>query len=276
VVVVDPETVHSETGLMPYLNLHTKAKEAIDYPTGDGVVLTHRIAEDYGVKIGDVITLRDSDFRTLELTVTGINQNFVYNYAYVSADAFVSQWEEEPSYGAVWVNVDDGADLHRVGTKLMKLDGVSAVTVNQDTMERFVNMMSSLDLIVLVVILCAAGLAFIVLYNLTNINITERIREIATIKVLGFYEKETAAYVFRENKILSFLGGCVGLLLGVALHRFVMSKIVVDLVTFDVRILPVSYLYSMVLTMAFAWFVNRIMRKKLDRISMTESLKSVD
>ena len=135
---------------------------------------------------------------------------------------------------------------------------------------------AAIILIILVIILCAAGLAFIVLYNLTNINITERVREIATIKVLGFYKKETAAYVFRENLVLTFVGALAGLVLGKYFHQFVMDAIKVDMVSFDVQIKPVSYVYSILLTIGFAWFVNWFMGKKLDKISMTESLKSVD
>ena len=123
---------------------------------------------------------------------------------------------------------------------------------------------------------CAACLAFIVLYNLTNINITERIREIATIKVLGFYRKETASYVFRENLILTAFGAVAGLFLGKLFHGFVMSQVQVDQVSFAVRILPKSYLFSIVLTFVFAILINLCMMGKLDKVSMTESLKSVD
>ena len=126
------------------------------------------------------------------------------------------------------------------------------------------------------VILCAAALAFIVIYNLTNINITERVREIATIKVLGFFKNETASYVFRENIILTVVGAFVGLGLGKLLHLFIMQCLKVDLVTFDVRIEPISYLYSILLTFLFALCVNAMMTGKLEKISMTESLKSVD
>ena len=150
------------------------------------------------------------------------------------------------------------------------------MSVNADMMERIGSMMASLDVIVVVVIFCAAGLAFIVLYNLTNINITERIREIATIKVLGFYKKETASYVFRENVMLTVLGTAVGFLLGFWLHRIVMNKIQVDMISFDIYIKPASYVYSGLLTVAFAWFVDKVMERKLEGISMTESLKSVD
>ena len=182
----------------------------------------------------------------------------------------------EPEYKNAFVCVSEGTDAHLLGTSLMAMSDVAAVNISQDDMERFSSMMGSMDLIVVVIILCAAGLAFIVLYNLTNINITERVCEIATIEVLGFYENETAAYVFRENTILTFLGALAGLVLGVFLHRFVMSQIVVDMVAFDVHVKPVSFVYSVVLTQVFTWFVDRLMRKKIDAISMTESLKSVD
>lgn len=174
------------------------------------------------------------------------------------------------------MNLADGADSHEISAALMNLEEVSNVTVNADTMERIGTMMNSLDIIVLVVILCAGGLAFIVLYNLTNINITERVREIATVKVLGFYKKETVSYVFRENMLLTALAVLPGLLLGCLLHAFVMSEIQVDLIAFDVHVRPVSYLYSALLTFVFAWIVDRFMGRKLEEISMTESLKSVD
>ena len=137
-------------------------------------------------------------------------------------------------------------------------------------------MIDSLDLLIVVIIACAGFLAFIVLYNLTNINITERIREIATIKVLGFYRGETASYVFRENLILTAIGAVAGLGLGKLFHAFVMSQVQVDQVSFAVRVLPRSYLYSLLLTFVFAVIVNLFMTRKLDKVSMTESLKSVD
>ena len=137
-------------------------------------------------------------------------------------------------------------------------------------------MIESLGMMIVVISACAAFLAFIVLYNLTNINITERIREIATIKVLGFYRKETASYVFRENLILTGFGAVAGLGLGKLFHAFVMSQVQVDQVCFAVRILPKSYLYAFALTFVFAIAINFCMTGKLDKVSMTESLKSVD
>ena len=136
--------------------------------------------------------------------------------------------------------------------------------------------MSSLDYIVLIVIVCAAGLAFIVLYSLTNINITERVREIATIKVLGFFRHETSSYVLRENLALTAFGTIVGLGVGVLLHAFVMAQIRVDLVDCSVRILPKSFLWSALLTFLFNFIVDLFMELKLERINMAESLKSIE
>jgi putative ABC transport system permease protein len=141
---------------------------------------------------------------------------------------------------------------------------------------RLNSMMSSLDYIVLIIIICAAGLAFIVLYNLTNINITERVREIATIKVLGFFRRETSAYVLRENLVLTAMGTAAGIGAGILLHRFVMAQIKVDLVDFGVKILPESYAYSIALTFIFNFIVNLFMEIKLERINMAESLKSIE
>jgi len=137
-------------------------------------------------------------------------------------------------------------------------------------------MLSRLDYIELVVVLCAAALAFIVLYNLTNINITERVREIATIKVLGFYQKEVAAYVFREINILSVLGSLAGLFMGKALHAFVMEQIQIDSMFFACRILPLSYGISFLMTVLFTVGISMGMRPRLKKIDMAESLKSIE
>ncbi|MBO5069331.1 MAG: FtsX-like permease family protein [Roseburia sp.] len=260
----------------PFVNFHTTGKEPIENPALGEAVISHKIADQYGIGVGDTITLRDDDMRTIQVEISGIFQNFVYNYVYISSDTYTDQLGEAPEYKTAYVNLEEDADGHLISTVIMNSADVASVSVSKDTMDRFSSMMKSLDLIVFVIILSAAGLAFIVLYNLTNINITERVREIATIKVLGFYEKETAAYVFRENNILAFLGAMVGLVLGYALHQFVMSQINVDMVTFDVHIKPISYVYSVIMTLLFAFLVNQTMKKKIDQVSMTESLKSVD
>ncbi len=264
------------TDISPYLNLFDQDGNHYGIPGPGECIITEKTARQYGIGIGDTVTLRDDEMRSMELTVSGIIVNYIYTYAYISCETYEQILGETVPAKTVYVNLSADADAYRVSADLMKQENVASVTVNRDMLERFDSMLSSMNLIVVVIVLCAAGLAFIVLYNLTNINITERIREIATIKVLGFYKKETASYVFRENLVLTFIGALAGLVLGKFFHRFVMRAVEVDVVSFDVHIKPVSYVYSFLLTIAFAWFVNLVMRKKLDRVSMTESLKSVD
>lgn len=259
-----------------FANLHTEDGEAIPYPgPGEGVI-SDKLAQEYGIRVGDEITLRDEEMRTVSVTVAAVQENYIYNYVYLSEETWREQTGEEPERKTVYGNLAEGADAHALSASLLQLEEVSNVTVNADTAERIDNMMGSLDVIVLVIILCAAGLAFVVLYNLTNINITERIREIATIKVLGFYQKETASYVFRENILLTVMGVFLGFGLGHFLHRFVMEQVKIDLISFRCYVSPVSYLYSGLLTLLFTCLVNLFMGRKLENISMTEALKSVD
>lgn len=283
---VDPVTLVVGRGeeMGPFLNLHRSDGENIPYPAFGEAVVSDKLARMWGIHVGDAVTLRDQHMRTLTAVVTGVYENYIYDYVHICEETWVDQMGEEPERKTVYLNLQEpepgtasGEDvIHEAAALLMQMEQVTNVTVNADTMERLGNMLRSLDIIVVVVIFCAAGLAFIVLYNLTNINITERIREIATIKVLGFYRKETAAYVFRENVLLTAMGLALGLVLGRGLHWFVMNEIQVDMMNFVAYVKPVSYLYSGVLTLVFAWFVNRVMGRKLEHISMTESLKSVD
>jgi len=259
-----------------FLSLHDKAGNNIAYPGEGEVVICRKLSEIYGLKTGDMITLREEDGTVLQVCISGVCENYIYSYIYLHADTYAKQAGVIPEFTSVFINLKEDADAHMASAALMGLEDISSVTVNADMMDRLNSMMGSIDYIVLVIVLCAAALAFIVLYNLTNINITERIREIATIKVLGFHRGETAAYVFRENTILSLIGAGAGLVLGYFMHQFVMSKVVVDMVSFDVYIKPVSYIYSFLLTLIFAWLINRIMTFKLERVNMAESLKSVD
>ena len=189
------------TEIEKYIDLHTKKGTKIEYPGIGEAVISLKIADTYHIEIGDSILLMDEDRNEIPVVVSGINQNFLYNYVYIHPQTYEDARKEAPTYKTIYFNLEEAYNGHQLLVDLMKLDEVSSVSLNADTMERFTSMMDSLDYIVLVVILCAGALAFIVLYNLTNINITERIREIATIKVLGFYKKETSSYVFRENKI---------------------------------------------------------------------------
>lgn len=259
-----------------FLDLHAKSGESLPYPGEGEAVLTEKVAETLGIGIGDKVTFRDNDMNSFTVTVTGLCENFVYNYIYISKETYKAQLGEEPEYRSAYALAEEGVDVHEAAAAVSDLENVLSVSVTADMRERIGTMMESMDYIVLLIIVCAGSLAFIVLYNLTNINITERIREIATIKVLGFYAKETADYVFRENLVLTGFGALVGLGLGKWLHWFVMYQIRIDMISFKTLIAPVSYLWSLLLTFVFAMFVNGIMFFKLEKINMAESLKSIE
>lgn len=258
-----------------YFGLKTAKKEKLAYPCEDEIIISEKLAATYNVSVGDLVTLRDEKRKEMQFKVSGICENYIGNYVFVHPQSYKAQMDGI-EYKSIFVKLPDELELHKLNVELMQNDCVAAVTLNEDIKIRISSMLESMDFLVVVIIFCAAALAFIVLYNLNNINITERVREIATIKVLGFTKKETASYVFRENMVLTGIGALTGLLLGNWLHAFVMEQAQIDFVTFDVHVEPVSYFYSVMLTFLFAWIVNRIMTGKLEKISMTESLKSVD
>ncbi len=259
-----------------FLNLYTKDGTDIPYPSDGEAVISRKIAEDLEIKPGDTVLLRDSDMNSLKVTVSALCENYVYNYVYISKETYESQIGRKPEYKSAYVTVNEGTDVHEAAAAVSENDEVLAVSITEDMRSRIGSMMESLDYIVMLIIVCAGSLAFIVLYNLTNINITERIREIATIKVLGFYAKETADYVFRENLALTAVGAFSGLGLGRCLHAFVMYQVRIDMLSFQTLIQPRSYLYSLLFTFCFAMLVNGVMFFKLEKINMAESLKSIE
>lgn len=248
----------------------------VSYPERGGVLINNGLAEALGVSVGDLLTLRSSDMQAVQLPISGVFDNYFYHYVFLTPETFADWQGVFPEAQSAYLRNLPGTDPHAAGAALSGLSSVASVSVNADTEERVGAMLGSLNYIVLLVILCAGCLAFIVLYNLTNINITERIREIATIKVLGFYPSETAAYVFRENTILTAVGAAAGIVLGRYLHAYVMSQIRIDMMHFDVRIEWPSYLLSFALTFLFAAVVNLAMLFRLERINMAESLKSIE
>ncbi|SFW43429.1 FtsX-like permease family protein [Ruminococcus flavefaciens] len=259
-----------------YFDLHTVKGEKLTPPAEGEAVVSHSIAERYGIKKGSMMKLRDENMRELNVKVTGVFENHVYNVVFLGRETMERQLGESVPVNYAFLNFKDGADTYKTTAALSKNGNITAVMVFADLKERLSKMMSSLDYIVLIVIVCAAGLAFIVLYSLTNINITERVREIATIKVLGFFRHETSSYVLRENLALTAFGTVVGLGVGILLHAFVMAQIRVDLVDFSVRILPKSFLFSTLLTFLFNFIVDLFMVLKLEHINMAESLKSIE
>lgn len=270
--VVCPES----GGVEGFIDLHTQEKAPIPYPQDGGCIISRGLAQALRLSAGDTITLQTGDMRRTELTVEAVFENYVYNYVYLTQTTWQDVFGEAPGYEAAWVNYQTDEDAQAASAALAGAKNAAAVTLSRDFRSRVATMMQSLRYIVLVVVLGAAALAFIVLYNLTNINITEREREIATIKVLGFYDGETNRYVFRENIILTVLGALLGLPMGTLLHAYVMGQIKIDLMCFDVRVAPLSYLISAALTLAFGLLVNLALRRKIRAIDMSQALKSIE
>jgi putative ABC transport system permease protein len=244
--------------------------------TDESVILTEKLAETLGVNIGDRITLKDSEGDTAEVAVGGITENYVYGYIYMTPSLYASSFNKEPFYSQLIATLSNNALERRdeISTRLLNHDQINAVQFTTDLSNSFSDIIKNIDYIVIVLIISAGALAFVVLYNLTNINITERQKEIATLKVLGFFDKEVSAYIYRETAILSLIGTAVGLLLGIVLHGFVVKTAEVDMVMFGRTITWLSYLLAAALTLVFSALVNLVMFRKLRNISMVESMKS--
>lgn len=248
----------------------------IDYPAYGEIMLSEKLADIADIHVGDDITFTDSDAVNVTFKVGGIYENYVWHYAFMSPETYEDYFGKEYKPNTMYINTDSDDTAFETGAEIGKIDEVMSVMIVPEMKERVTNMMSMLNAVVWLVIGSAGALAFIVLFNLSNINITERVREVATIKVLGFYPRETGAYVFRENLVLTIMGIIIGLPLGVMLHSFVMNQINVDMVAFKTAIMPVSYVISVILVIIFLKVVDIVMRRKIDRIDMSESLKSIE
>lgn len=270
-------TVTDGKKLCKYIDLSYDG-EPIDYPGRGEAAINYNLARQLGgIEVGDEITLTTSEKKELTVTVSALFDNYVDSFVFISPETCSEQLGAVPEYKSALANAPDGADINRCAEALTHdVDGVRGVTLSVDTKARMSSMMDGLLVVVAAIILCAGLLAFIVLYNLTNINISERIREIATLKVLGFYPNEAAHYVFRENLILTGAGAVFGLGLGVALHAFVMNAIKVDMMYFKPHISFLSFAVSIAITFVFAMIVNAIMRRRIDNIDMAGALKSIE
>ena len=248
---------------------------------GDGVVLSEKLADQLGVGVGDEVALTEQDAignatgSSHTATVTGVMENYIYNYVFIGPDRYDELMGGRPPYTTLLAVVSDDPDTRaQLTEQLGAIEGVQTIAYNDETIDSFYEMLSSVNMIVVVLVAAAAALAFIVLYNLTNINITERMREIATLKVLGFTPREVDAYIYREIVLLSAIGSLVGLVLGVWMEGFVVVTAEVDQVMFGRVIHPASFAIAFALTMAFTVLVMVAMRRKLAGIDMVESLKS--
>lgn len=268
-------TASDGQGIGDFINLVNDG-ETVAYPKAGEATINCNLARMMDIGIGDEIKLTTADMDTLTVKVGGIFDNYVENLVFVNLDTCTQQWGGAPELKAALLKAPEGADVSACGEKISSVDGVRTMQMSISSRDRISNMMSSLLFVVAMIILCAGLLAFIVLYNLTNINISERIREIATIKVLGFYPHEASSYVFRENLVLTGMGALFGLLLGVVFHAFVMDAIKVDMMYFKPIISPLSFAFAVLLTFGFALIVNAIMRRRIDNIDMAGALKSIE
>lgn len=264
-----------------YVALDTRVGHEPVELADDGLVLTEKLAGELGVRVGDTVALTEQDAlgnatsASYEATVTGIVENYVYHYAYMGPALYERLMGEAPDYRTVLaITTSDPDRRAQLSSDLLAIGGVKTVAYNDETIDAYRDMMSSVNMIVVVLVTAAAALAFIVLYNLTNINITERMREIATLKVLGFTPREMNAYIFREIFLLAAIGCAVGLVLGVWMESFVVVTAEVDQIMFGRDIHAASFLLAFLLTMLFTVLVMLAMRGKLHRIDMVESLKS--
>jgi putative ABC transport system permease protein len=275
VKVRDVYLIAAEDTIKEYLSFRWDDR-MLDMPGLGETFISVGVSELLGIGIGDEITVRNGEMKALKLKVTGIFENYVNNYAIVTPQTVAAQWGQAKQEQMAFVQVEEGVDVHEAGAALGDMEGVINITVCQDSADMVASMMDALDMVIAVVVFSAGLLAAIVLYNLTNININERIREIATIKVLGFQSAETSAYVFKENILLTVLGTGFGLALGRVFLEFVMMNIKIDMVWFKTRLIFPSYIYSVLLTLLCAAVVDLVFHYKLQKINMAEALKSVE
>ena len=252
------------------ISLHDGSGE-LPWPAAGEAVVTKKIAETLDLRVGDSITLTTDGGETLRVRVTGVCENYLRHFV------FLDLGQLRPARGnAALLRCGEGEDAAALGAALRAEPGVSYVSLTRQERELMEESMRSMDLLIALVVLCSGALAFITLYNLTNINIMERVREIATVKVLGFFPKETAAYVLRENVLLSLLGAALGLGMGRGLHHLIIRALVVDYMSFDERISALSYVLAFAVTLLFTLLTNAAMHRRLAAVDMAESLKSVE
>lgn len=258
-----------------FIDLH-RNEATVEWPKEGEIALNYRFANEQKLSVGDTVLLSDESNRTLKLTVSGIFDNYIHDYAYVDAASYHAQLNQTPTFNTAYVTFAEGTDEHAESAVLMNTEHTASVNISADLLTRVVNMLDRMNYIVLIVLVCAGALAFIVLYNLTNITITERTREIATLKVLGFFRSEQNSYVFRENLVLTALSALCGIPMGIALLHYVMSQIKVRHIYFGCRLTAPSYLWAIALTFLFTLIIDLALTTKTKRINMAEAMKAVE
>lgn len=261
-----------------YIVLRDRASHTTEKLTDDGAIITEKLAKLFDVKPGDTITVKNAENDKFQIKVSAITENYAMHYIYMTKAYYQQVFKEKPSYNLDLLMLKDTSEKVEsdFAEKLTDSKAILNVTFSNNVSSLLNETLDSLNIVIVVLITSAALLAFVVLYNLTNINVSERIRELSTIKVLGFYPKEVTMYVYRENIILTLMGIAAGFILGFFLHRFIITKAEVDQMMFSPAISWTSYLFSGILTLVFATVVMVVMHIKLKRIDMIEALKSVE
>ncbi len=275
IYVYVPEEPENAGDLLTFRS-RTKKGETYDF-SDEGAVITEKITQEFDLSVGDTITLTKDNGDTVSVPISAVCENYLQHYLYLTPALYEEVFGEAPEYNGILFNTDeDQAGIEKIGTSLMELDASLNITYTESLRAEVSDMLSALDLVILVLIVSAGLLAFVVIYNLNNININERVRELATLKVLGFTDIEVANYIYRENIVLTVLGMAAGCVIGIFLHRFTITTVEVDMTMFGRQIYPVSFLYGALFTIVFSVIVNFAMYFKLKKIDMIESLKSVE
>lgn len=275
VYLLVPENVSDIGNIIDLHNRVTKEHLPMD---NDSVIISEKMAKVLSLNVGDTFEISVNHENAKTLTVGGIAEHYVYNYIYMTPDLYENLFGETPEYNELVIVNNDGVSVDETefGNKYMKYDAVGGVMSVESLKESFADMLKSMDSITLVLIICAGALTFVVLFNLNNINIRERSRELATLKVLGFYDIELSQYIYRENVLITIIGVALGVLGGYFLNEFVVSTVEVDIVMFGREIYGASYLKSILIAVGFTVIVNIIVHFKLKKIDMASSLKSVE
>ena len=242
--------------------------------TDDTVILTEKLCEKLKVSAGDTVTLESADGVRAQMTVGGVTENYISSYAYLTRAGYERAFGEAPVYTTLLCLTADGADMNALVTDAIRCPHVLYASAASTLMKTFDDSVKSIDAIVWVLILAAGMLSMVVNYNLTNVNICERRKELATIRVLGFHEREVERYIFRETNALSLIGSLIGLVVGIWLHAFVVRTVEVNFVMFGREIKPLSYAYALAISVLFTFLVNRVMSRTIRRVDMVESMKA--
>lgn len=258
-----------------FLSLKSKTKKENKFPT-EGVIITEKMAKLLDIKVGDIIKIRNSKKELFVLPVSDIVENYTLHYIYMNSTVYEKIFEAEVNYNMLLANINKSVDKEKLANKWIETENISTINFTYDNIKTFDRMIKGLNKIVYLIIGASCMLAFVVLYNLTTINITERVREISTLKVLGFRDREVSSYVYRETLLLTIIGIAFGLLGGVLLHKYVMDVAETDNILFLHKIHFISYILSFIITIFFGIVVQIFTHFKLKKIDMIESLKSVE